>query len=1285
MRLHSSISMEEYPQKTVLNSDLDSSMYGFYASLAAGGFLLAYAIYYVTIVNVTTDYAYLTLGISTAIMAIMAIAFHEWSRKNKGEKRDENAIEEYVGGTAVLMGALSAIWLSRFIVYFLGKENSLIEIQEGVIWIPIWLSLLQTVSLISVMEISTRMIERHSLGTLPRTIVILAPISLAFSAISIWLDYSNGRLEIFLTTSFLLLLSSSILYSLRLNRSSLYLLSSGISVALPIYLSLNNPEHASLLVPIVILIGITATDRSLSRDMVERGSGVVVAAILFTQILASTDNTPYVFANIFISPDPFNLVFWLWAALLVGWFVPTAMVRTPAMPIALALSLALLSNQAALIGWLIGICAFIYLETRPQARSWVVRFTYIAMLISWYISGTIGAEQDSILLSFNNFSLDAVTCSSLVLFPILLIIGFWGEKRGAFGFYEGPNLLLLLASLNILLMGETNFIYPVLIISASLFQAYNYTMNKFGQDLQKDLLSVLLLPIIFVILFYNNNETNLIFSLILISASLFQFYMFYKNNNRIGGDKNILSISLLIPIIIVVIFDNNNFTIFDIKPLSIASGLAILLISHINRKDDENLILKLEFLISFALFTIFFFQNYDSWLDSGIIVNATLISMSLLVTLLLLEGGAIRNSTPIERLIGICYLLPIAGVSSLILSMESESVYSLLIHDSLILIPPLIISIRLKVLTDLSQEARDYGALTLLLLLLIGLTDISGGLLAIPVFGLTVQRASKHVSSPILISLPIFAIGYATIFSFDTSEDAILWPWLDSISYIGDKSELLGFQTPRWAALLLSTIPAMVLYYLPDEKRRLDGSRYGPEQMFGPFLATLFAISFLLPDERLAPIFIVTTLTYGSWKYGILGWFWITPIATFWASLNLISLIEENEGILNTNIEYAAFFGGIVGLLQYLLIRNDIIYSNVKNLKLIDSTYDYLGLSSRLMAYVLFFMAGDISDIIPFLTSIMIGIDTLRNSEPILFNISIVLQYYTLYLLNDDYQISALWPVLIGMAMLSLSWVKYNPFPEKINQKNIESISYEGDSNTYQNLPNIQSNIDFDFEKNLGLVGSIFALIFMIPFSESLASETANQSLFGLTLISISAHHMILGFQRDQGWRRMFSLVGLPLGLVYTGIVFEGLILVLMLFLAALTLIGQSLLYSSKGGLEIGNTLEGSESIVSKIGLPDPNMIESELKQNNEELPQLNKNQNNEVIENQLVKEIVNIPESLFTSDILDFKIKLDESLVSKTQININTAYESHDSSLWLPILVINSEGTLLLEWEKRI
>ena len=70
--------MQEYPDKTILNSETDASLYGFYASLAAGGFLLAYAIYYVTIVNVTSDYAYLTLGIVTGATAISCIIFHEW-------------------------------------------------------------------------------------------------------------------------------------------------------------------------------------------------------------------------------------------------------------------------------------------------------------------------------------------------------------------------------------------------------------------------------------------------------------------------------------------------------------------------------------------------------------------------------------------------------------------------------------------------------------------------------------------------------------------------------------------------------------------------------------------------------------------------------------------------------------------------------------------------------------------------------------------------------------------------------------------------------------------------------------------------------------------------------------------------------------------------------------------------------------------------------------------------------------------------------------------------------
>ena len=85
--------MNQYSDKTTLNSNNDSSLYGFYASLAAGGFLLAYAIYYVTIVNVSSDYAYLTLGIMTGFIALSCAVFHEYLRRFRGLSRDENPIE----------------------------------------------------------------------------------------------------------------------------------------------------------------------------------------------------------------------------------------------------------------------------------------------------------------------------------------------------------------------------------------------------------------------------------------------------------------------------------------------------------------------------------------------------------------------------------------------------------------------------------------------------------------------------------------------------------------------------------------------------------------------------------------------------------------------------------------------------------------------------------------------------------------------------------------------------------------------------------------------------------------------------------------------------------------------------------------------------------------------------------------------------------------------------------------------------------------------------------------
>jgi hypothetical protein len=48
--------MSQAPENTVVRSEYDASMIGLYASLVAGGLMLAYAIWYVTVVNVDNDY-----------------------------------------------------------------------------------------------------------------------------------------------------------------------------------------------------------------------------------------------------------------------------------------------------------------------------------------------------------------------------------------------------------------------------------------------------------------------------------------------------------------------------------------------------------------------------------------------------------------------------------------------------------------------------------------------------------------------------------------------------------------------------------------------------------------------------------------------------------------------------------------------------------------------------------------------------------------------------------------------------------------------------------------------------------------------------------------------------------------------------------------------------------------------------------------------------------------------------------------------------------------------------
>jgi len=191
---------------------------------------------------------------------------------------------------------------------------------------------------------------------------------------------------------------------------------------------------------------------------------------------------------------------------------------------------------------------------------------------------------------------------------------------------------------------------------------------------------------------------------------------------------------------------------------------------------------------------------------------------------------------------------------------------------------------------------------------------------------------------------------------------------------------------------------------------------------------------------------------------------------------------------------------------------------------------------------------------------------------------------------------------------------------------------------------------------------------------------------FGASIVLLSLHHVIVGFGRDHGWRRLISLIGMPSGLLVTGAAYEGLIMVLMLFLAALTLIGQAVLYASRGGLEIGSTIEGAAPIASNVGvsdhLPEPSKTKQEQTGLSKEAETEDDASSAEVEEEVPEPEPVKPRSPLFESEDAPFGIRLEPNMMNNLGQMITTN-RTVDFSKWSPVLAVSSNGSIVLNWEK--
>ena len=1246
---------------TISSGGFDEAKAGFYASIGLGAAVLAYAIYYVTFeLTAESDHSYLILGGMLGIVAVSCIGFHEWRRSLEGSDRNQNMVEDYVAGTAVLSGALASIWLSRYSAFALWEAGAYKgQFIEGQ-WAPtVELAIAQTIFMLLVMEISTRMIDRHNLGTLPRTIVILAPISLSLSAVSIWVDYAGGVFEQWNTISHVLLLSAAMIHALRLDRSVLYLISAGASMAIPALVVLSlGVESGGWMTIMVVIVGMTATDRGLSRDMIEQSSWFVIFGILLLQIVASIDQANFVLGSFSITEQPFGLSFWLWAALLAGWFAPTTMQRTPAMPIGLALALSLLEAEAALIAWVVGIGAFVYLETRDHARDWVVRSTYWAMITAWFISAAIASSQGGVFLDIGGVEISNAHALGLGLLPVLIGLGIWSESRGRFNSSSGSSVAILAGAL-VPLSDRSGAFLPIILIIVALVQLRRTDIGK---------------------------DENKIWD---------------EDSTLVGSWWNLACVPVLaLAISIVAIRDRGavplEFAHANLLPLVV--GLAIYAEARSRKRGAASILLTPFGFTSLSLVLASMLAVPEDITHSDILEwRLAIFHIAVAGGLLVAECGAMGRVSPLHRLAGAVCIAVFAIISAAQFNtspeIDGESVrfFERVLRDIVVVAPLVVVDRMLKTIEDLSDEARTIGSFTLLSLIAIGATDVSGGLLAIPVFALVAYRATTHVNTWILLALPIAATIYAGVLTGGVAPEMTLAYALDSIPFLGEESGVMDI--PRWASLLLMLQIGLSAYAIRVEERPDGDTRWGAEERFSIGIAGILAFALLIPDFRLVWIFIAAGMWAWAWANGIIWWFNVAPLSFVFGVWAMLEWMLENSWIGFSGNEIFAIgclMGAVISGIQVVIQKGGLLAKNydAKDVQIeeylpegwgIEKSYDpvaLVGLTSRAWMYLLLFFAWDIGYVTWVISSVVMTVDGIVSGREKLLYLGISLQTIAWPTMgNRDFDLHEetllLVPILQCLALIYITWKG----PSTIGKI---SISEKGEE--------------------ISKFSSVWALVAGYAYSID-----GYGLIFPALVLTISAHHSMLGFSRDESWRRGFGLLGMPLGFMVVPSQ-NDLVFVVMLFAAAMSLVGQGVLYASRGGLGIGTAKEDSETILEDIGLKktdvsrgaqseevqedvvdiEPEAHEAEDEDEGVESGEIGTESDDNGGTPPLASppapiERVNIGDGRYESSSSALSVDLHPEILRGIRSSIP---EGTDGAKWRPVLRVAPNGSMSVQWE---
>ena len=1129
--------------KGTIGSQSDAQL-GMIVSLGGGVVALLLGIYTFMVSETDSDWTFLWLAIGSILATTMSFVLIEIQFRRQGIL---SIIHDYILAFGLLFGVLFAYWFSRFSLYFvcqsLVADTAICQGPSGSLdWMPGGWGVVVQSSIVGITILGLwSYTKRVNGGTVPRLLMVLAPLSVMATGASIWVDYAitnpdyyTGSLPVILSVIALSTISMAI--AVDSDRSPLFLTAAIVSSLMPfLYESyLGRPgEGLSMLIIIVLIQGVFAAHPGLSTKMIEKGSVALVLLVILGQWVGAGIDAEFIILDP-IQHEWISLQLMLWLALLVGFFLPVRQNRVPSMPIGLGFTLLLIPNPGSMIAWCLGIMAFIYMLTQPQTRRWVSDWTFIGIMFSWFAGGW--SQIDDLVLD----------PYFLAVPPLAMVtIGHFAVREGKLSnSVLNAGLLMILLS-NELLSGTD----PYLPIGIGVFllwlvwqqvqdskrtidAGYEARMQASGQ-VALAAIGILILELANRLALPQLSHIDLHVEAMFFALLL---YILGRGLRDVEVDLGELIAKLGTLSTTVPEYDASSkkwIVKKSSKPSTFKLGPAA----------------RIGLCAPLLLFSM-------GLARSGDLANQIELGALLLIPIGILTYEVVNELPNDDRTRATAaWLLFLIGFPlSLYLHLEPSGTAGNgnLLFDSILLGGPLIVELALRRRGLEGEKDMAAGSITLIGVLAIASLDTTGGLLAIPLFALVLLRGFNHRQGPAIGLLGCVWIVWVWMLQLENGELKLI---LDAVASLPDYFvEISLFNLPRWSGigLLLIGTPSLVGWSID---RRLAAKGEEVDEHSHPYLApivyVLLGAYLLIPEPHWFILAGILAISIGAWATGTMVWFYISSIILF---LQLVNIGNREWDM--SELEMYRFAG------TYTFVYTAILYIlRLKNRLFKNAGSDWSEESRQTLVDVIVctgIVTAVIADTYYYGAALLLGTILFtqhahkRRWANILLMIPVVHAWVVARVVADftvyDLEIAGF---VMLIESLGLSWASWQMW------------DFEWDEWSDQQVQ--------EFSNNSGIAG---ALIFIpAAWLLVLGGDDSALWLFGGMLCVHSAGQGAIGFQRDIGWRRLYAMIGVSIGfLCIWGDIDSGIMKGLMLILAALTLFMLGILYMTRAGLEMRGT-----------------------------------------------------------------------------------------------------------------